>query len=263
MIDHIYPSCHFSKMVDINNMVKLVRMGVFATTSVFALLVVILSGLVINYTSSLFGVFFSYAALGIATGLLTLLTLPAMLAFSIYRKGAFTSMIAVEVGWIWFLWILWIAVGGNSATGFILFGSCSSFDVNFVPPGFGAACSESQAITAFGFLSWILLLFYNAVLFTLAIRQHLRGNTGIWTKDVTDTDFTAPPVNYNTPIVFENKAPVYPNQYPPAGSPIGSQQTGSYTQAGVPYPGQAPGLYAQQGATGSFTQPQVQTYPQV
>ena len=114
------------------------------------------------------------------------------------------------------------------------------------------------------------MLSYCSLLSILTIRQHLRGNTGIWTKDVTEADFTA--VGGNNPqIVYDNKA-AYPNQYPPAGTPIIPQQTpGSYTQAGVPYqPGspQAPGLYNQPpGATGSFTHPQGQTgsspYPQV
>ena len=47
-------------------------------TSLFSLIVIILGGLLTNFTDNLLGVFFNYAALGIATGLLTLLTLPAM-----------------------------------------------------------------------------------------------------------------------------------------------------------------------------------------
>ena len=104
----------------------------------------------------------------------------------------------------------------------------------------------------------------------------MRGNTGVWTKDVTETDFTGDgPVGVigNPQIVYDNKA-VYPNQYPPAGTPVVAQQTsGSYTQPGVPYqtgspyqPPQAPNLYAQpQGTTGSFTHPQTgqNPYPQV
>jgi hypothetical protein len=119
---------------------------------------------------------------------------------------------------------------------------------------------------------------YCALLGALTFRQHLRGNTGIWTKDVIETDFTAVGAN-NTQSIFDSKASAtYPNQYPPAGTPIVPQQTaGSYTPAGVPYQAatgspypqpQAPSLYTQpQANTGSFTQPQAQTgtspYPQV
>lgn len=121
------------------------------------------------------------------------------------------------------------------------------------------------------------MLFYNALLATLTFRQHLRGNTGIWTKDVTEVDFNAVG-GHTTQIVFENKgATTYPNQYPPGGAPIVVQQhtAGSYTQAGVPYQTpspypqqQPPSLYTQpQGTTGSFSShPQPQTgnpYPQV
>ena len=47
-------------------------------TSLFSLIVIILSGLVTSFSDDVFNVFFDFAALGIATGLLTLLTLPAM-----------------------------------------------------------------------------------------------------------------------------------------------------------------------------------------
>jgi len=251
-------------MVELNNTFRLARTAVFATTSLFALIVIILSGLVTNFSDGLLGGFFSFAALGIATGVITLLTLPVMLALSMVRKGVFTSMIALEIGWTWFLWIMWIAVGGNSATGLLFFGSCSRFAG--VEPGVQAACNEASAIAAFGFLSWIMLLSYCAFLSTVTFRQHLRGNTGIWTKDVTETDFTAAGPNYNNnpQIVYGNKD-VYANQYPPTGTP----QAGVPYQAGSQYQSpQAPGVYTQpQGATGSFTHLQGQTgpspYPQV
>jgi hypothetical protein len=256
-------------MVQLNKIFSLTRMVVFGMTSLFSLIVVIHGGLITNFSNTFLD---NYAGLGIATGLLTMLTLPAMLALSTFRKGVFSSMIALEIGWIWFLWIMWLAVGGNSAGSFVFVGSCSRFlESNVV-----AACNESSAITAFGFLSWIMLMSYCSILFTLTFRQHLRGNTGVWTRDVTETDFTAVGANNNPQVIYDNKF-TYPNQYPPAGSPIIPQQTpGSYTHAGVPYQAgspnqpQAPGLYTQpQAHTGSFTHPQAQVqtgpnpYPQV
>jgi hypothetical protein len=234
-------------MVQLNHIFKLTRQIVFGVTSLFAFIVLILSGLITNFTDTFFNVFYDYAALGIATSLLTLLTLPTMLALSIVRKGIFTSMIGVEIGWIWFLWILWLAVAGDSAGGFtVFFFNCDRFIDGSDRQG---ACNESQALTAFAFLCWFLLMFYGAFLATLTFRQHLRGNTGVWTSDVTETDFIAAGVNNN---VYENKvSPNYPNQYPPAGSP----QQSSYTQQ-APGPNQA---YPQPQAT-----PQAQSpYPQV
>ena len=103
----------------------------------------------------------------------------------------------------------------------------------------------------------------------------MRGNTGVWTQDVTETDFNAVGGTGGPQIVYDNKIS-YPNQYPPAVSPILPQQTpGSYTHPGVPYQGGNPNqppqaLYTQpQAQTGSFTHPQAQAqsgtspYPQV
>ena len=99
----------------------------------------------------------------------------------------------------------------------------------------------------------------------------MRGN-GVWTQDVTETDFTAVGTN-NTQIAYDNK--VSPNQYPMAGTqtqagvPYQAASPYPQPQAGSPYPQpQAPALYAQpQVNTGSYTQPQPQTgtspYPQV
>jgi hypothetical protein len=135
IITLLLPSLSFSKMVELNNTFRLVRTLVFgtlcgwlliegaqsffsvATTSLFALIVIILAALVTSYTGN-FGGFYNFAALGIATGVLTLVTLPAMfvpffffslqvfltlhesrLCISRVRKGAFTSMIALEIGW--------------------------------------------------------------------------------------------------------------------------------------------------------------------
>ena len=95
-------------MVEINNMFRLVRMVVFGTwlqvliescgaqrspfffsvgmTSFFALIVIILGGLITHFTDTFLDGFFNYAALGIATGLLTLLTLPTMFVYRIISE---------------------------------------------------------------------------------------------------------------------------------------------------------------------------------
>ena len=138
-----------------------------ATTSVFGLIVIILGGLVTNFSTNNLGIFYDYAALGIATGLLTVLTLPVMfvswtvfwtifwrctllgLLFPWFAKvlsppwSLLKSAGLVSVVWHFklisnittffsnsgFLWIMWLAVGGNSAAGVAVFffGSCSAF----------------------------------------------------------------------------------------------------------------------------------------
>jgi hypothetical protein len=49
----------------------------------------------------------------------------------------------------------------------------------------------------------------NILLFSLAIKQHNRGHTNIWTSYVTDTDFTAPDVAQATEKVNAGFAPQY------------------------------------------------------
>ncbi|KAF8816511.1 hypothetical protein BYT27DRAFT_7182087 [Phlegmacium glaucopus] len=258
-------------MADFNHIMKLLRMGVFGVASLFAFIVIVLGGLVTSFTNSYStGYYFTFAALGIATGLLTLLTLPAMLALSLLRKGVVTSMVVVDIAWTWFLWIMWLAVGGSSSGIFLI--GCGQYSGGI--SGVQAACSESTGITALGFLTWIMLLFYNVTLISLAFRQHMRGNTGVWTKDITEVDFMAESAN-TTQVVYDNKVnPTFAPQYPPQmGSPgsIPQQPTpGSYTQPQAAYGQQAYGQpqtspYAQPQAAGSFTQPQTNSspYPQV
>ena len=155
-----------------------------------------------------------------------------------------------------------------------------SFHVTvFLAPIVEATCSEASAITAFGFLTWIIcmssvlipkmiiiltkkiVMFYNVTLIFLTFRQHLRGHTTVWTKDITETDFTAIGGN-NVEAAYDPKVtPTMATQYPPAhmGAPatITPQQTAnSYTQ-------QTASPYPQPQAPGSFTHPTTSPYPQV
>jgi len=64
----------------------------------FAFAVLVLAALITHFTSSFyFGGYFSFAALGIATSILTFLTLPVMLVLSMSRKAAIPSMISIEI----------------------------------------------------------------------------------------------------------------------------------------------------------------------
>jgi hypothetical protein len=52
-------------------------------------------------------------------------------------------------------------------------------------------CSKFQAVEAFAFLSWILLLAYWVVLLVFAIIAFNNGQSQIWFSSVTDADFSA------------------------------------------------------------------------
>jgi len=197
----------------------LVRTCVFCVATFFAFLELALGAAITNLTTVASHVFFSFSALAIATAILTIVTLPVMLFLSRSRKGAFTSLVAIEVGWTGFLWIMWLAVGADTASALPFF-DCE-FDVVF--------CPEMEALTAFGFLAWMLLLAYNITLLVLVFRQQSRGNSGVWTGYMLETDFSAPgPSSSGYPS--ESKVNNYnmgnfSPQYPPVQAPI---QQGGY-----------------------------------
>ena len=73
---------------------------------------------------------------------------------SIGRKGAFTSYIVVELCWLWFLWIMWVASAGNVAST-VWIGSCGR-----AKGIIATICGETQAIEAFGFITWFMSTFF-------------------------------------------------------------------------------------------------------
>jgi len=217
-------------MSDTNRTFTLVRTVVFGVATLFAFLELALGAAITNYTSTRFlGGYFSFAALGIATAILTFLTLPVMLFLSLNRKGAITSMVAIEVGWTWFLWIMWLSVGGSTASIFTITNCNITFD-----NALESLCREVQAFTAFGFLTWIMLFAYNITLIVFVVRQQMRGNSGVWTGYILETDFAAAgPSSYSGGASEykgnnNNNTGNFAPQYPPAQ--VANQPGGYVTQ---------------------------------
>jgi len=213
-----------------------IRAGVFVTATVFALLELALGAAITNLTTTKFGGgYFSFAALGIATAILTFCTLPVMLFLSMRRSGAIPSMVASEFGWTWLLWIMWIAVGGSAAN---IFGN-TNCNLNFIVP-VETLCREVQAFEAFGFLTWIILFAYNIILTYIIVTESTRGNAGIWTTYIMQVDFAGSAQNAPQPStgVVENKADStnFAPQYPPTQSPVGSPASPNLNYASVGQP---------------------------
>lgn len=106
-------------------------------------------------------------------------------------------------------------------------------------------------------------MFYNITLVVMAFRQHFRGNTGVWTKDVTEVDFNAVGFNNTSQVVYDPKVSptTYATQYPPVGTPIVAQQQqpqspGSYIQPVSP-------SYPQSQAPSTIVTPAPSPYAQV
>ncbi|KAJ7024663.1 hypothetical protein C8F04DRAFT_1131010 [Mycena alexandri] len=170
----------------------LIRVVVLSTSILLALIDMALAAAVTSTSTQSFGVYFPYAALAIAAAILTFLTLPAMIALEISRPGGPTSMIIVEISWLFFLSLLWLATGADAAD----FNSVGFWFACGRPELQGSvdigACHEISAIEAFAFLNWIILLAYIGTLLVMSLAAASRKHTGVWTSSVANAPFGAP-----------------------------------------------------------------------
>jgi len=233
-------------MVEANNVLPLLRTIVFVASSLMGLAVLAMGAHIVSWTNSVVsGAYFQYAALAVATGLLTILSLPAMLLISIGRKGAVTSMIVVELCWLWFLWVMWVATAGNVAST-IWIGSCGR-----AKGIIATICAETQTIEALGFITWFLLMAYSITLLIYTVMAHMRGHSSIWTSSVREADFSAP-------AVFS--APVQPSYEVKAENTGFSQFSAPQSEFAAPQ-GQYPPYNPGTPVSGYAGTPQVQQQP--
>jgi len=170
------------------NALSIVRVVTFATTILFALIVMCISASLISLTEPFF--YYKFSALSLATSLLTMFTVIPMFVIDKHRQGSIFSYIVVEISWLSFLWVLWLSSGSYAAwtDGQIidLFPNEASCNFGlFSVQGAVQGCQEVKAIMAFSFLSWIILMGYTVTLLVLAIRAQERGNSA-WTTGVRD-----------------------------------------------------------------------------
>jgi len=170
------------------NTLSIVRVVTFATTILFALIVMCISASLIALTEPFF--YYKFAALSLSTSLLTMFTVIPMFVIDKHRQGSVFSYIVVEISWLSFLWVLWLSSGSYAAwtDGQIIdaFPNESSCDFGlFSVQGAVQGCQEIKAIMAFSFLSWIILMGYTVTLLVLAIRAQERGNSA-WNTGVRD-----------------------------------------------------------------------------
>lgn len=172
------------------NIPALVRLPVFVFLIVCTLVVLGLDAHFVNATTKTysvggFGYNYSFhgsapafASLGVATAVLTLVSVVPMFVIDFLRKGAATSFVVVELAVLGVLWVLWLATAADTAN----FGSCSSTDT---------WCSQFQAAEAFSFLAWLALMAYWIILLVFAIIAANNGHGQIWFTGVTEADFSA------------------------------------------------------------------------
>ncbi|KIJ66360.1 hypothetical protein HYDPIDRAFT_109368 [Hydnomerulius pinastri MD-312] len=229
--------------------IAFVRIAVLGLSTLFSIIALGLSAHLISLTETYFDLYFVFSALGVAAGVLSFLTLPVMLFVDFVRHGAFTSMIVVELVWLFILWVLWIATAGEAVTAFNFYFPYGCVYNNL--PTTNQACHEIQAVEAFAFLNFILLMVYNIFLLVVAIIAANNGN-GVWLSSVKESTFFAPsnpPVQqhqmgqYNSTPAPQPQA--VPQQYTGTpGTPVHPQYTGSPVPSQQPYPG-TPGQHSQ------------------
>jgi hypothetical protein len=81
------------------NFLSIIRIVALCLTLAFAVIVLGLAAHVTNVTEEFFGLYYQFAALAIATAVLTLVSLPVFLIVDAVRTGAITSMVVVELAW--------------------------------------------------------------------------------------------------------------------------------------------------------------------
>jgi len=162
--------------------VDIVRVTVLAWVFFSSLIAMALAANLTSITESLVKQYFTWAALAIAVGVVSLLSIPVMLALDAARTRAFTSLIIFELSWLSVLQILWLVVGAMAASGIKQWGGQCDFTFN---SEINTACKENSAIAAFGFLAWLPLLGYTILLLILALIRHNKG-APVWLSTVKD-----------------------------------------------------------------------------
>ncbi|KAJ7214874.1 hypothetical protein GGX14DRAFT_392137 [Mycena pura] len=229
---------------------RYLRLSFLVKTTIFALVAMAMGGALLSSdlntdSDDTSGINIdAYAALAIATGVLTLVTLPTMIALEIIRPGGPTSMIIVEIIWLSILSVLWLATGADTVqqlqtiddeTDLGAGGICTNA-VRLVDDTLNSevktACAETKAIAGFAFLDSFLLLIY---VITILIVALTRKRKGVWTSSVANL-YSASGSGEKVPI------PRSYSSYPP------SQQNSSYAS------------YPQVGQTSSYASYQVEQH---
>ncbi|KAH8113296.1 hypothetical protein DFH11DRAFT_331604 [Phellopilus nigrolimitatus] len=187
-----------------------IRTGVLAVVLLFTIVVLGLSAGYIAKLDSIEDELIvvtvpAFVGLSLAIAIITLFAIGPMVAFDFLRRGAVTSWILVElivtgecltsckghfgadnsIGVFMILWLATAAIAASATSGQTV--DCRIADA--FNSDDGMLCRTYQAIEAFSFINWILLLVYFITLLVLALVAHSRGSTGVWRETVRERDF--------------------------------------------------------------------------
>ncbi|KAJ7607589.1 hypothetical protein FB45DRAFT_936599 [Roridomyces roridus] len=171
-------------------LISIIRFVALCVVSLFALIELAVGAAALSTPINWLTEYKSAAGLAVAIGVLTVLSVPAMVVLEYLRPGAFfTSSILVELSWLSILWVLWLAVGGQAVTAAnkVFVPGCGYIDNTI-----DANCREISAIEAFGFINWIILLAYTVLILILSVVALNRGHQGVWNSSVAEAPFFSP-----------------------------------------------------------------------
>ncbi|PIL25998.1 hypothetical protein GSI_11752 [Ganoderma sinense ZZ0214-1] len=261
------------------NWLQIYRLVSFGFAIFSGIIVAALAAQITAFAEAHFRVYYIYAALAIATGGLTMITLPIMLVIDFLRRGAFTSWVLIELIWISVLWVLWIATGALAVNNTsAIFTTC-----DFVADWANQLCRETQAIEAFSFLAWLTLMSYTITLLVVSLIAQNRGQS-LW--KLTVRDYASLPPSQSSafnpnpgalpPQQFQQQQPLMAMTPAPQQQPIYQQpyQNGSgfnqqqpQAQYPPPQPAPSPSVISQASYGMQGQQPQQAygqaAYPQV
>ncbi|KAI5982045.1 hypothetical protein EDD15DRAFT_223890 [Pisolithus albus] len=158
--------------------IPLLRTIVFALVTLLSLVVLGICAHIEYLTSGDSSTYLSFAAFGLGSACVTVVTLPLFFILGHARRGVFTSMIIFEIIWFLVLWVLWVATSGDTVVDRAFFFPEGCIFNNY--PTANQICYEVTVVEAFAFLNFFAVFFYYDVLVLYAIISAIRGR-GIWT----------------------------------------------------------------------------------
>ncbi|KAJ7327900.1 hypothetical protein DFH08DRAFT_1025945 [Mycena albidolilacea] len=219
----------------------IVRLAILVTVSLFALISMSLAAALMA-SASQDGPFLDIAlvapTLAIVVAILTLITAPLMIALDIVRPGVyFTSMIIFEILWLGFLSVMWLASGAAQAVeNIVLTTACTVDSSDDFFDGFSddprpdnslqTICGEARAIAAFGFLNWLILMFYTLTVMIMSCVAMSRKRGRVWTESFANAPLSASASAKKGPIPRS-----YQSSYPQVQQV--QQNTGGSVQTGA------------------------------
>ncbi|CAK5276099.1 unnamed protein product [Mycena citricolor] len=183
----ILASSHFSRSC-VMTVASVVRLIALSLVSVFALCTLGLAAAVLSLSKTYMSGYYPYAALAIAAAVISILTIPAMIALDLIHPGGLTSQIKFELPWLSVLAALWLATASYATKAVIedFPGFCDEIrdSANRL-----VACQESAILLAFAHLNYFILFGYLIFILSLCLVAVSRQHAGVWRSSVAQAPF--------------------------------------------------------------------------